>query len=177
MLASKLFWIYFQSNSMPRAPTHKKIMRVKISSAKAHPSPATSTLTCPLPATLWIIKYSPTISAVSTVNFKNSCKQLSNLNYVFFVKSLFGLKWFHDIILRSYLSLTVIKSNGTSRFGSSSSSADTGKNVAKNSILANCVIMYITPAVTHFQKAPYSDLKLTKIHVIWYMCQNWQLFF
>ena len=66
---------------------------------------------------------------------------------------------------------TVIKSNGTSRFGSSSSSADTGKNVAKNSILANCVIMYITPAVTHFQKAPYSDLKLIKIHVI-YMCQN-----
>ena len=89
------------------------------------------------------------------------------MNYVFFVKSLFGLKWFHDIILRSYSSLTVIKSNGTSRFGSSSSSADTGKNVAKNSILANCVIIYITPAVTHFQKAPYSDLKLTKIHVIY----------
>ena len=60
----------------------------------------------------------------------------------------------------------MIKSNGTSRFGSSSSSADTGKNVAKNSILANCVIIYITPAVTHFQKAPYSDLKLVKIHVI-----------
>ena len=43
MLASKLFWMYFQSNSTPRAPTQRKTSRVSTSSANPQPSPATNT--------------------------------------------------------------------------------------------------------------------------------------
>ena len=40
MLASKLFCMYFQSNSIPLAPTHRNITLVSRKSAKAHPTPA-----------------------------------------------------------------------------------------------------------------------------------------
>ena len=37
MLASKLSWIYFQLNSIPRAPTQRGRSLILISSAMAHP--------------------------------------------------------------------------------------------------------------------------------------------
>ncbi len=63
---------------------------------------------------------------------------------------------------RKSLPLTVKKTKGISSCcccASSSISSPMGKKVARKSILMSCVVMYMPPAVTHFQKAPYSDLE------------------
>ena len=41
MFASKLFCMYFQSNSIPLAPTQRNITLVNKKSANAQPTPAT----------------------------------------------------------------------------------------------------------------------------------------
>lgn len=74
MLDSRLFWIYFQSNSAPLAPTHNKRNLVSNTSAPAHPTPAVKTFACPLPGILFKTNNIPTKSAKSIEDFKNSYK-------------------------------------------------------------------------------------------------------
>lgn len=72
MLESKLFWIYIQSNSAPRAPTHSRRNRDSSISAPAQPTPAVNTLAWLLPGIPIRTRYKPPRSAKSTVAFKNS---------------------------------------------------------------------------------------------------------
>ena len=72
MLASKLFWMYFQSNSVPLAPTQNTNNRLRTSSAPAQPRPAIRTFVCPFPAILDMNTLIPTKSIKSTVHFNNS---------------------------------------------------------------------------------------------------------
>lgn len=69
---SKLFRIYFQSNSAPRAPTQSSKNLVKSTSAPAQPIPAVKTLACPLPGIPFKTINIPTRSAKSIEYFKNS---------------------------------------------------------------------------------------------------------
>lgn len=74
MLDSRLFWMYFQSNSAPLAPTHNRRNLVSNTSAPAHPTPAVKTFACPLPGILFNTNRIPTKSAKSIEDFKNSYK-------------------------------------------------------------------------------------------------------
>lgn len=67
--------MYFQSNSEPLAPTHKRRNLVKITSAPAHPIPAVKTLAWPFPGMLLKTKYIPTKSAKSIEDLRNSYKK------------------------------------------------------------------------------------------------------
>lgn len=69
---SKHFWIYFQSNSAPRAPTHRSRNLVKRTSAPAQPIPAVKTLACPFPGIPFRTTNNPTRSAKSIEYFQNS---------------------------------------------------------------------------------------------------------
>lgn len=73
MLDSKLFWIYFQSNSAPLAPIQSSKNLVSKTSAPAQPIPAVKTLAWPLPGIPFRTNDIPTRSARSIVDFKNSC--------------------------------------------------------------------------------------------------------
>lgn len=109
MLESKLIWMYFQSNSIPLAPTHrgrhlekaqgtnseiqcshmyKNLMKSSCvpahlditSSAVAQPMAATMILYSPLPALRDITRWRPNRSARSTVAFINSWKTNTHYN-------------------------------------------------------------------------------------------------
>ena len=72
MLDSRLFWIYFQSNSAPLAPIHSSRNLVRRTSAPAQPIPAVKTLAWPLPGIPFSTNHIPTRSAKSMEYLRNS---------------------------------------------------------------------------------------------------------
>lgn len=130
MFDSRLFWIYFQSNSAPLAPNQSSKNLVKITSALAQPIPAVKTLACPFPGMLLRTMRIPTRSARSIEHFMNSC------NKKIFCKSCKNKTEFQiqNFFLNFVIILTPTRSNP-----SCPTLSAVGKKVAKANILTSWV--------------------------------------